>query len=151
MAQSEAPDTRDSPPWAAKRVPSGRHLVRSSLPWLAGILLVAVISWGLWPKPVIIETGVVARSALTTRIAEEGKTRVRNRYVVAAPVAGKMRRVTLKAGDPVRAGSTVLTPLNRLRRHCSIRGPASRRRPWLRCRRRHAARPRKRSRPPKPG
>ena len=111
MANSESPDTRDSPPWAAKRVPSGRHLVRSSLPWLAGILLVAVIGWGLWPKPVIIETGVVARSSLTTRVSEEGKTRVRNRYVVAAPVAGKMRRVTLKAGDPVEAGTTVLTTI----------------------------------------
>ena len=111
MAPSESPDTRDSPPWAAKRVPSGRHLVRSSLPWLGGILLVSVISWGLWPKPVIIETGVVGRTPLTVRVSEEGKTRVRNRYVVAAPVAGKMGRVTLKAGDPVEAGTTVLTTI----------------------------------------
>jgi len=42
-------------------------------------------------------------------VSEEGKTRVRNRYVVAAPVAGKMRRVLLKAGDPVEVGKTVLT------------------------------------------
>ena len=111
MAQPESPDTRDSPPWAAKRVPSGRHLVRNSLPWLFGILLVSLIGWGLWPKPVIIETGVVARSPLTARVSEEGKTRVRNRYVVAAPLAGKMRRVTLKAGDPVAADTTVLTTI----------------------------------------
>ena len=71
----------------------------------------ALIGWGLWPKPVIIETGVVARSPLTVRVSEEGKTRVRNRYVVAAPVAGTMRRVPLKPGDPVAAGVTVLTTL----------------------------------------
>lgn len=111
MAQSASPDTRDSPPWAAKRVPGGRHLIRNSLPWLGGMLLVALIGWGLWPKPVIIETGVVGRTELTTRVSEEGKTRIRNRYVVAAPVAGKMRRVTLKAGDPVEAGRTVLTTI----------------------------------------
>ena len=111
MANPESPDTRDSPPWAAKRVPSGRHLIRSSLPWVIGILLVSVIGWGLWPKPVIVETGVVGSKSLTVRVSEEGKTRVRNRYVVAAPVAGKMCRVTLKAGDPVTANTTVLTTI----------------------------------------
>ncbi|MGL5019359.1 MAG: efflux RND transporter periplasmic adaptor subunit, partial [Luteolibacter sp.] len=40
-----------------------------------------------------------------------GKTRVRNRYVVAAPVAGKMRRVPLKPGDEVKAGETILTAI----------------------------------------
>ena len=111
MADTQSPDPRDSPPWAAKRVPTGRHLVRRSLPWLVVILLVSVVGWGLWPKPIIVETGVVARAPLTARVSEEGKTRVRNRFVVAAPVAGKMRRVTLKAGDPVQAGATVLTTI----------------------------------------
>jgi HlyD family secretion protein len=103
---SNLPD--DTAPWEAKRVQSSRHLIRRSLPWLGVILLLLLIGWGLWPKPVIIETGVVARSPLTVRVAEEGKTRVRNRYVVAAPVAGKMRRVPLKPDDPVEAGTTVL-------------------------------------------
>jgi HlyD family secretion protein len=72
-------------------------------------MLLSLIGWGLWPKPVIVETGVIARSPLTVRVSEEGKTRIRNRYVVAAPVAGKMRRVPLKAGDPVEANQTLLT------------------------------------------
>jgi HlyD family secretion protein len=108
------PDT-DTPaataPWETKRNPSGAHLIRRSLPWLGGLLLLALIAWGLWPKPVIIETGTVARGPLTVRVSEEGKTRVRNRYVVAAPVAGKMRRVPLKPGDDVKAGETVLTAI----------------------------------------
>lgn len=98
-------------PWETKRGTNGKHLVRRSLPWLGGLLLLALIAWGLWPKPVVIETGVVARGPLTVRVSEEGKTRVRNRYVVAAPVAGKMRRVPLKPGDEVKAGETVLTAI----------------------------------------
>lgn len=96
-------------PWASRRDPSGRHLVRRSLPWLGLLALASLIAWGLWPKPVIVETGVVARAPLTVHVSEEGKTRVRNRYVVAAPVAGRMRRVPLKPGDTVEAGKTVLT------------------------------------------
>ena len=108
------PDT-DTPaataPWEIKRNSSGSHLIRRSLPWLGGLVLLALIVWGLWPKPIIIETGTVARGPLTVRVSEEGKTRVRNRYVVAAPVAGKMRRVPLKPGDEIKALETVLTTI----------------------------------------
>ncbi len=98
-------------PWEIKRGANGNHLFRRSLPWLGGLLILGLIVWGLWPKPVVIETGTVARGPLTVRVSEEGKTRVRNRYVVAAPVAGKMRRVPLKPGDEVKAGETILTAI----------------------------------------
>ncbi|MCX6865493.1 MAG: HlyD family efflux transporter periplasmic adaptor subunit [Verrucomicrobia bacterium] len=71
------PDSHDTAPWDAKRPPSGRHLVRRALPWLGAVLLLALIGWGLWPKPIIVELGVVARAPLTVRVSEEGKTRVR--------------------------------------------------------------------------
>ncbi|MES2921000.1 MAG: HlyD family efflux transporter periplasmic adaptor subunit [Verrucomicrobiota bacterium] len=106
---SPSPDSQA--PWATPRNGSGKHLVRRSLPWLGGLILLALVAWGLWPKPVVVETGAVARGPLTVRVSEEGKTRVRNRYVVAAPVAGKMRRVPLKPGDDVKAGETVLTAI----------------------------------------
>lgn len=109
MTHTDSTDTRGSAPWATKRDPTGRHLVRRLLPWLGAMVLISAVTWGLWPKPVLIETGVIVRSPLTVRVSEEGKTRVRNRYVVAAPVAGKMRRVPLKPGDAVEAGQTVLT------------------------------------------
>ena len=110
MATSD-PSTTAAAPWETKRNPSGGHLIRRSLPWLGGFLLLGLIAWGLWPKPIMIETGIVARGPLTVRVSEEGKTRVRNRYVVAAPVAGKMRRVILKPGDEVKAGETILTSI----------------------------------------
>jgi HlyD family secretion protein len=97
-------------PWESKRG-TNQHLVRRSLPWLGGLFLLSLVAWGLWPKPVVVETGTVARGPLTVRVSEEGRTRVRNRYVVAAPVAGKMRRVALKPGDEVTAGETLLTAI----------------------------------------
>lgn len=111
MATPPTTPPAGSAPWDVKRSVNGRHLVRQFLPWLAGLLLLMLVAWGLWPKPVLIETGVVARGPLTVRVSEEGKTRVRNRYVVAAPIAGKMRRVPLKAGDEVVAGETLLTTI----------------------------------------
>lgn len=111
VAPESENSTSDTAPWANKRGPSGKHLVRRLLPWLGLLALLALIAWGLWPKPVLIETGVAARRPLTVRVSEEGKTRVRNRYIVASPVAGKMRRVPLKPGDPVEAGKTALTAI----------------------------------------
>ena len=109
MAQSESVTPSAAPPWETPRNPAGRNLVRRALPWLGVLGVVALIIWGLWPKPVLIETGTAARGPLTVRVSEEGKTRVRNRFVVAAPVAGKMCRVLLKPGDEVAAGETLLT------------------------------------------
>jgi HlyD family secretion protein len=109
MSNPENPS--GSAPWETKRVPTGKHLIRRLLPWLLGLGILAIIGWGLSPKPIEIETGVVARSPLTVRVSEEGKTRIRNRYIVAAPVAGKMRRVPLKPGDEVKAGETLLTEI----------------------------------------
>ena len=101
----------DTPPWEGKRNGSAKGFLRRLIPWLIGAALVAVVAMGLKPKPVEVETGVVARAPLTVRVSEEGKTRIRNRYVVAAPLAGRMRRVPFKPGDEVKAGETVLTSI----------------------------------------
>lgn len=109
MSTSE--NSSGSAPWETKRVPTGKHLIRRLFPWLLGLGILALIGWGLTPKAIEIETGVVARGPLTVRVSEEGKTRIRNRYIVAAPVAGRMRRVPLKPGDEVKAGETLLTAI----------------------------------------
>ncbi len=107
-----APDkTTLQAPWTTKRGTLEKHPIRRMVPWLGASLLIALVAWGLWPKPILIETGTAIRGPLTVRISEEGKTRIRNRYLVAAPVAGKMRRVTLKPGDEVKAGETLLTTI----------------------------------------
>ncbi len=111
MTTPASPQTDGKAPWEGRSPASGKPLARRALPWLGTLALLALILWGLWPKPVVVETGVAARSPLTVRVSEEGKTRVRNRYIVAAPVAGNMRRVPLKPGDTVEAGKTFLTSI----------------------------------------
>ena len=66
-------------------------------------LAVAVggIAWFLLPRPVPVETATVARGRFVASVDEDGKTRIRERYVVAAPLAGRLTRVVLKAGDKV--------------------------------------------------
>lgn len=59
------------------------------------------------PAAVPVETAAVARRPLQVTIAEEGETRVRDRYVVAAPVAGRVLRIELREGDSVAPGMVV--------------------------------------------
>lgn len=98
-----------TPPWEAKKKTAPRGVLRKLLFWTLGIGLLALAGYGLKPKPIPVETAEVTRGSLTVHVVEEGKTRIRNRYIVAAPVAGNMRRVTLKAGDEVKADETLLT------------------------------------------
>lgn len=104
-----APATPTTAPWDVRRRPGGKHWLRRVISLTIAAALLALVAWGFWPKPVLVETATVSRGPLTVRVSEEGKTRIRNRYVVAAPVAGKMRRVPLKAGDEIQAGETLLT------------------------------------------
>jgi HlyD family secretion protein len=78
---------------------------------LGGALLAALIVVGMWPKPLPAEVAVVARGDLVVTVNEEGMTRVKNRYVIASPVAGQLRRIEWKAGAIVEAGKTVLAVL----------------------------------------
>lgn len=76
-------------------------------------LLVLALAWGFWPRPVMVETAEVERRLLQVAVEEEGRTRVIDRYVLYAPVAGFLRRVELDPGDPVERGGEVawLEPL----------------------------------------
>ncbi len=62
----------------------------------------------LMPQPVPIDSARAARTRLDVTVEEEGKTRVRNVYVVAAPIAGKMLRSPLDVGDEVIRNETVV-------------------------------------------
>ena len=81
------------------------------LPWIVGSGLLALIAVGLLPKPLPAEIAVVARGDLRVTVNEEGMTRVKNRYLIASPVAGQLRRIDWKPGAVVEAGKTVLAVL----------------------------------------
>jgi HlyD family secretion protein len=97
-------------PPAQSRKP-GSPAWRRRLPLLGGILLVALIVVGLWPRAIPVEVATVSRGRLIVTVDEEGMTRVRRRYVVSAPVAGQLRRIDWKAGALVEAGKTGLAVL----------------------------------------
>jgi HlyD family secretion protein len=67
-----------------------------------GTLVVAAAAWALVPEPIEVDVARVVRGPLEVSIAEDGMTRIRERYEVAAPVAGRLLRVEVHAGDEVR-------------------------------------------------
>lgn len=91
-----------------------RRHTRRWLPGLALLGLLALIGAGFWPQPVPVETARVERGPLRVYLTEEGKTRIRHRYLVTAPVSGQLRRLTLDPGDAVRAGETVVAVIEPL-------------------------------------
>ena len=79
---------------------------------LALAAVAALVVWSLQPRPVAVEVAEVASGPFEQTIVDDGKTRVRERYVIAAPLAGSVERIRLEPGDTVRLGDVVaqLTP-----------------------------------------
>ena len=76
--------------------------------WLAGAAIVFAIGFALRPQPVPADFATVGQGSLMVTIDEEGETRVRDRFVVSAPVGGRVLRIGLEPGDPVRRGETLI-------------------------------------------
>jgi len=99
-----------------RRHSARRHaMARWSKRVLLGVGAAAVagaVIWAWLPRPVPVEVGTVRRGTLRVEVEEDGRTRVRARYVVAAPATGTLRRVTLAAGDIVERGDALarITP-----------------------------------------
>jgi HlyD family secretion protein len=98
----------------AGRTTSGRRAARQQrwIPYLLALLLAALLVWGLWPKPVPAEIARASVGVLRVTVNEEGKTRIRQRYVVSAPVTGHLRRVPFKAGATIETLQTVLAVID---------------------------------------
>jgi HlyD family secretion protein len=73
----------------------------------AGLAAAAFLAWTLRPTPVAVDVAAVERGPLRVTIDEEGHTRVRDRYIVVAPAAGRVARITLEEGAPVTRGMVV--------------------------------------------
>jgi HlyD family secretion protein len=72
--------------------------------WLiaVSVMIILLLLWLVFRQPAVaVEIGTVKRGEMIVTIAGEGKTRVRDRYVVTAPVAGKMSRIKLREGDQI--------------------------------------------------
>jgi HlyD family secretion protein len=65
----------------------------------------------MWPSAIEIEAVKVERGPMQVTIDEEGETRVRQRFVVSAPLMGRVDRIELEPGDAVVRGKTVVARL----------------------------------------
>ena len=96
---------------------------RRVLVLIVAAVVVLGLVYGFLPKPVPVDVATAKRGPLRVTVEEEGRTRVKDRFVVSAPVAGYLMRIDLEAGDVVRKGqqvamleplrSTVLDPRSR--------------------------------------
>lgn len=82
----------------------------ASLAWMGvGLCCLFVLSWWmLRPQSVAVDLGTVTRGSLQLTVRDDGRTRIREKYIVSSPVAGRLIRIDWKPGDSVFAGETVL-------------------------------------------
>ena len=71
------------------------------------VALIAALAWAFAPRPIEVEAASVTVGHFETAIEEAGKTRLHDQYVGSAPLAGLVRRIILREGDRVAAGSVV--------------------------------------------
>jgi HlyD family secretion protein len=84
---------------------------RSALAMTAsvGAVLAGLLAWAFAPRPVAVEVATAAIGPYEQSIVEDARTRLRDRYVITSPLAGRLARITLREGDRVSAGDTVAT------------------------------------------
>ncbi len=77
--------------------------------------LLAVLLAGLFfsfrPRPITVDMTMVHRGELVVTVDDEGETRVRDIYVLSAPVAGRMLRIDADVGDLVIASETIVAEI----------------------------------------
>jgi len=71
-------------------------------------LILILILVAVMPQPVPADFATAVRGNLIVTIDDEGETRMKDVYVVSAPVAGRLLRIDIEAGDTIFAGETVL-------------------------------------------
>lgn len=78
---------------------------------LLGLAVLGGIVYAFMPQPVPVDAAVIGHGPLSVTVNEDGKTRIRERYIVSSPLAGQLRRVELDEGNDVVAGETVLATI----------------------------------------
>jgi HlyD family secretion protein len=78
---------------------------------LVVLVVAAIVGAAVWPAAIEVEIVRVARGPMQVTIDEDGETRVRERFVVSAPVAGRLERIELEPGDRVVRGQTIIARL----------------------------------------
>ena len=79
---------------------------------IAGVIVVVgIVAAAMWPSSLEVGATRVTRGPMQVTIDEDGVTRIRDKFTVSAPVAGRLERIELEPGDEVTGGKTVLARL----------------------------------------
>ena len=83
--------------------------------WI-GLALLALLgfAWAFSPRSVEVDADSVTRGDLTVTVSDDGMTRVRDVFVLSAPLDGTMTRVEVEPGDAVTEGKTVISTIRPL-------------------------------------
>lgn len=113
MKQLPLPEQKEQQQVNGKRKPK---LVKKHLPKLSrqqwiyatlGLATCALVILVLRPTPILVDTKLVERGTLQVTVNAEGKTRIKEDFVISAPVDGRLDRIKLDEGDPVKKGAIV--------------------------------------------
>jgi len=75
------------------------------------VVVLGIAAMATWPGSIEVSTAKVDRGPMQVTLDEDGETRVRDKFVVSAPVAGRLQRIELEPGDAVVKGKTVVARL----------------------------------------
>ena len=98
-AQKSSPRSRNQP--------KKKYLPSQILYILGGLSILAMLIWSFRPVPMLVDVAEVKRSDIDITVDEEGETRIRKRYIVSAPVTGRLARINLDEGDRVAQGEVI--------------------------------------------
>lgn len=84
-----------------------RRVLLNTRVLVSAIAVGGLLAVALWPRATAVEFATIARGPLVVTVDEEGVTRIRERFVVSAPVAGRILRIELEPGDRVKRGQYV--------------------------------------------
>jgi HlyD family secretion protein len=96
MDEGQKPTRRKKNPWVKRAVWS-----------VIALAVVAGVVVSMQPKPLEVEVAAVRRGPMVVTVNEDGVTRVTDRFVVSAPLAGNLARIELHAGDSIKQGDVV--------------------------------------------
>jgi HlyD family secretion protein len=88
-----------------------RNLGSKLFMFLVLAAIVGGLGYAFFPEPAEVDLATIERGNVRVTVDQEGKTRIHDKYVVSAPLVGRLLRINLKAGDPVVAGNTLLATI----------------------------------------
>lgn len=74
----------------------------------AGIIVAALAVIAAWPSARLVDSGAAATGRVRETVEAEGRTRLRDRYVITSPVAAMARRLEIEPGDAIEAGQVLV-------------------------------------------